>query len=159
MLTPILSRIILFLLSSGMMTQYIEACNSEIPPAGPRLHRAKAFFGKSIRDCHKEILAEATMIPPHKLRKTVIAFCEVVNACRTNFPEHTVATVVDCYNDALQNKSSVFYTEIKLPYDFAKAVNAATECLKKNNISAVPYQVVDDGLAFWKRAVLSYGWN
>lgn len=98
-------------------------------------------------------------MPPHKLRKTLIAFCEVVNACRDSLPQPTVGMIVDCYTEVFRNESAVFYTKIHISYAFAEAIQDISECMKRKNFTSVPFQVARDGLAFWRYAVLAYGSN
>ncbi|XP_077529643.1 uncharacterized protein LOC144142110 [Haemaphysalis longicornis] len=155
-----LFTVLIFIFSSSDVGfRRVQACSTELSGVGPRQFSAKTMAGNVMRYCNKEILALARIMPPHKLRKTMTAFCEVVNACMDSLPEPTFGMVVDCYTESFLNESAAFYTKLHIPHTFGAAVNASSECLRRNNLTSVPYQVAKDGLAFWRYAVLAYGSN
>ncbi|XP_075532020.1 uncharacterized protein LOC142564755 [Dermacentor variabilis] len=146
-----------------------SSCNSQLPPLGPRLLRAKSLFGDFMRTCKKELVEMATIIRSTRLRKVVQVACRVYNTCK----ESTLGKVrredmaqaayldpiIECLYDATQNTSSTFYTDLQMPEEFRVVSAIYVNCSRKMAKSgSVLLETLDDGIAYGQKAVYAFGW-
>ncbi|XP_054934475.1 uncharacterized protein [Dermacentor andersoni] len=143
----LLNFMLLFVITPYIMNPG-SSCRTQLPPMGPRLLQAKAFFGKAVRECKNEMLAYAKTIPPHKLRQVVQVACSIYHSCMSSVKEQHI------------DPSSLYYTKVKLPIEFGYASRDFVRCLgnvTKN--SGLTITAIDDAVTFAMKAMLSFGWN
>ncbi|XP_054934474.1 uncharacterized protein [Dermacentor andersoni] len=155
----LLNFMLLFVITPYIMNPG-SSCRTQLPPMGPRLLQAKAFFGKAVRECKNEMLAYAKTIPPHKLRQVVQVACSIYHSCMSSVKEQHIDPAVECNVSKTLNESSLYYTKVKLPIEFGYASRDFVRCLgnvTKN--SGLTITAIDDAVTFAMKAMLSFGWN
>ncbi|XP_077529542.1 uncharacterized protein LOC144141986 [Haemaphysalis longicornis] len=139
-----------------------STCNTQVPPHGPRLMKAKKFFGDVMRRCSKEITAVVKQVQPSQARKLILWSCQFFNICKESVPAGIDARIAihDCLVDVLRNESAPAYSRLKIPKkEYEEASIKAADCMWD-----VPgheddlMQVIDDVVAFGVRAAINYGW-
>ncbi|XP_049511217.1 uncharacterized protein LOC125939813 [Dermacentor silvarum] len=109
----------LYILDSG------TPCNTELPPVGPRLLRAKALFGEGMRVCKKEIVAYANTIPSQKIRKILQASCSAFNTCKTLAQEDNLEPAYQCLVSQAQSTTSPSALWLNMSDEYRDATQGA----------------------------------
>ncbi|XP_075728413.1 uncharacterized protein LOC142769231 isoform X2 [Rhipicephalus microplus] len=125
-----------------------RTCKTQLPPFGPRLLRAKALFGETIRACKKEFVAYAKEIPPEKLRHVLVMVCTQYHKCRSLITTEEFRT------------SSSHYMHLNFTKEYVNAANNTLTCVLNHiSNSTLNVQAVDDATAFALKAVVNFGWT
>ncbi|KAL3216444.1 hypothetical protein MRX96_033087 [Rhipicephalus microplus] len=115
---------------------------------GPRLLRAKALFGETIRTCKNEFVAYAKEIPPEKLRHVLVMVCTQYHKCRSLITTEEFRT------------SSSHYMHLNFTKEYVNAANNTLTCVLNHiSNSTLNVQAVDDATAFALKAVVNFGWT
>ncbi|XP_075530602.1 uncharacterized protein LOC142563834 isoform X2 [Dermacentor variabilis] len=123
-----------------------------------------------MRTCKKELVELAKSIHSAELRKALLVSCRVYNTCKESLLERmpiqdmtqveVLGPMAECLSAALQNTSSIFYTDLKSSEEFRRSSVKCVMCAQKmgRTVSVKP-QVLDDAVAFGVKAILTYGWT
>ncbi|XP_075728412.1 uncharacterized protein LOC142769231 isoform X1 [Rhipicephalus microplus] len=137
-----------------------RTCKTQLPPFGPRLLRAKALFGETIRACKKEFVAYAKEIPPEKLRHVLVMVCTQYHKCRSLITTEEFRTSHECLIQTVRNESSSHYMHLNFTKEYVNAANNTLTCVLNHiSNSTLNVQAVDDATAFALKAVVNFGWT
>ncbi|KAK8762933.1 hypothetical protein V5799_034459 [Amblyomma americanum] len=149
----------LCLLLIALAWQQVLACDSKLPPLGPRLFRAKALFGEAMKHCHGEFAAAAREFPSEKFRKFLHAFCQMLNVCKETIPEKTTELMNVCVQTHTKNRTGILYSEVGLSYSLGEKIQKIWNCFHEKNMTSVPYEVTLDATTVGYFAALNFGWT
>ncbi|XP_075532124.1 uncharacterized protein LOC142564832 [Dermacentor variabilis] len=147
-----------FLLGSSLLGTS-SSCNTQLPPLGPRLLSAKAFFGKVMQVCSKEILAYARTIRHDKLHTILHMVCDNYKVCKAFARKGVPKPMYDCILKALDKQSS-HLTRLHISEAYNETSREALECLQEIQRSIpLDIQAMEDAVAVARQAILTFGWT
>ncbi|KAL1441962.1 hypothetical protein MTO96_008143 [Rhipicephalus appendiculatus] len=85
--------------------------------------------------------------------------CRLYNTCKDTAEEKLPEQLFECLLVGLRNENARTYTKLKIPIAFMKASEDGLWCIWALRDSSIDMQVIDDCVAFTRKAILSFGWT